>query len=216
MLRPTERDKECFEQEKIKNAKEFSAFIAQLMGLDVTNDNKLYHDDTLLNYDGYIYLPYTDECVMKAEMDEDTFKIFNPYDNLKLMEYCLRWYLDYEIGIPEDRILVLALTNNKMNSEGHCIVKFYKKEDGIDYDENTSIDTDGTMVEGHDYFRDCLKYADMMMLFSGALPFEYAELRKMELTQFEKFVVESRNQRRREYAHRRTKRISKDDSGLVQ
>lgn len=203
MLRLTERDKECFEEEKIKKAKEFSAFVSQLMGLDMTEDGHLYHDEALLNYDGFIYFPYTDEYEKVVATDEETFKIFNPYENLKLMEYCFRWFLDYEIGISEERVLVLALSNNKMNSIGHCMIKFYKKEPGINYDENTNIDTDGTVVEGHDYYRDCLKYADMMMMFSGALPFEYDELRKMELSQFETFVISSRNERKKAYAKKK-------------
>lgn len=217
MIRYTEKDKAAFEEHKQKNAINFSNYVAQQMGLDILSDGTLYYDDILFNFDGFKYIPYTMENVQKAEENEDTIKVFDPYSNLKLMEFCLRFYLATEINIPEDRILVLGVTNNKMNDKGACFVKFYKHEPGVVYDENTSLNTNGTVITGHIYSRDCLKYADMMLMFSGALPFEYDELRKMELTPYEKFVLEHRAKTKRVYelSRRKAKRKEANENDSV-
>lgn len=97
-------------------------------------------------------------------IDPDTELAFDPYNNIKLAISLLTFYIAEFIG---KEILVMGPTNKKLNERGKLILKL--------------ITPAGTEItEGHEYFRDSLKYIDMIYVLDGSAPPEFTSITELD------------------------------------
>lgn len=178
----SDKVKARYEQVKLKNSIMFSNMMLRDLNLGVSNDGFIYAPEVLnpytnspesFSFNGYRYVEYTDRGVALDEENPDV-RLFDPYNNLQLMIYCLQWYLvnEKEIDINND-ILSMLITNNKMNTIGHMEIKLFRDADLSKYENIPEFNKSFLTIVGHDYHRDCLKYYDMMMILDNSLPFEF-------------------------------------------
>lgn len=149
-----------------KNTNTCIGMIMQKMGLEI--DTKT-GDGSIRRYDEdeeeYTYLTFDGKkCVstmMNLEIDMDTQLPFDPYGNTKLATSLLTYYISEYLG---REILLVAPSNKKPNEEGHLILKF----------------EDGEKIEGNTYFKDTLKYLDMIYILEGSAKPEYTKLKAID------------------------------------
>ena len=97
------------------------------------------------------------------EIDQSTEMAFDPYNNVKLMISLLNQYI--EIYMPDQEILSISISSKKLNMLGFAEIKFM----------------DGTSYVGNEYYRDSLKYMDIIYMLDGSAPPEFAQLKNIDM-----------------------------------
>ncbi|MBQ8132767.1 MAG: hypothetical protein IJ193_09780 [Bacilli bacterium] len=187
-----EKKQNAFYELRDKYAREFSELVIQRLGLEPEGDNNtLVFSDIFLSgiplhliYEGYKFVPFDYEYI--AEQNPDTIKVFDPYNDLGLINYCLSQYMVYIQEIDVNKyVSIISISNNKMNEYGHGEIAF-DTEYGTSELSNTP---DGYHIIGHDYNRDSLKYLDLIYIMDGAAKIEYTALRNLDLVNMDKFEI---------------------------
>ena len=100
--------------------------------------------------------------MVNIPIDPATEMAFDPYNNIKLMISLLNMYIE----IYEDSdILTLSLSTKKLNEYGFAELKF----------------EDGRVVRGNEYFRDSLKYMDIIYALDGSAPPEFKRIKELDM-----------------------------------
>jgi len=187
---------------KDANSVEFSDLMIQRLGLEVDNETGyLYFDSDddnnkiitfgTLNYfvfDGFKFVSFENKEI--AENNPNSIKVFDPYNDIKLADFCVNWFLHNIKGIDvNNRVQEIAISNNKMNDPGNGIIVFFKRS-VIDKSVN-DIELEELMnrgiIEGNTYNRDCLKYMDLIFILDEAAPPEYMALHNLDMVSFDEF-----------------------------
>ena len=87
---------------------------------------------------------------------------FDPYNNSKLALSLANFYINEFMGMEA---LMLGITNKKLNELGYSICKL----------------TSGRVIEGNEYYRDSLKYIDMIYMLDGSAPPEFRALKEIDM-----------------------------------
>ena len=185
-----------YEEMKLKNSIKFSNMIIRDLQLGVTAEGFIYAPGILdpitkspesFTYNGYRYVEFTERGIAITEENPE-IRLFDPYNNMALMLYCLQWYLVNikEIDINND-FLNMFITNNKMNCIGHSEIRLFRDADMSKYIDIPSFNQTMLSITGHDYIRDCLKYYDMIMIFDNSLPYEFysEEIKSVDMVPFD-------------------------------
>lgn len=125
-----------------------------------------------LKFDGFRYVTFED---YPNYQDRQDIKIFDPYNNIKLCSFLFNWYIVNILHYDINNIIVVGITNSKMNDLGFAFVK--------GTDENGKI----WEIDGNPYNRDCIKYLDLIYKIEQALPMEYDKLKEVDMVQYDKF-----------------------------
>lgn len=171
-----------------KNARLFSDLFIQRLGLEkeegtgflvkeAENDEGEFYlnmnpQGETIKFDGFRYVAFED--IYKFG-ERQSVKVFDPYNNIKLCSFLFNWYLVNIMHYNLDDIIVVGITNSKMNDSGFA---FIKAKDG--YGRIWEVD-------GNVYNRDCIKYLDLIYRLDEALPMEYDKLREVDMVQYDKF-----------------------------
>lgn len=88
---------------------------------------------------------------------------FDPYNNVKLACGLVQFYINDYIGMDT---LMIYLTNKSMNEEGQAVVKF----------------DNGEEIVSNTYCKDSLKYLDLVLKMSDALPPFFSKLKGLDMS----------------------------------
>ena len=190
-MRKEEKKQLKYYELKTQFAKEFSELMIQRLGLESDGDmNTLVFEDIYaynlplsLSYDGYKFVTFDDAYI--AEENPDKIKVFDPYNDLGLANYCVLQYMTYVMEIDvNNAISIISISNNKMNEPGRGEISFSNEfEDKKEYANNP----DGDKLLGNIYNRDSLKYLDLIYILDGAADIEYTALKNIDLVNYDKF-----------------------------
>ena len=130
------------------------------LGIEYSNDGRMYFyddDDNLVDMyiDGMRCIYPFARPAQRGEID------FNVYFNTKLMLSILEWYFaehNYIVSIQK-------ITNGKPDNIGHVEIEFMN----------------GVIYKSDVYYKDSLKYIDILMKLEGALPMDFQRLREYDL-----------------------------------
>lgn len=199
-MRFDDKVKEQYESMKIHNSITFSNMVIRDLQLGITPDGFIYAPEVLnpitnspepFSFNGFRYVEYTERGMAIVEGNNEV-RLFDPYNNMGLMLYCLQWYLVNvkEIDINHD-ILSMFITNNKMNSIGHSEIRIFGDADMSKFNCLAEFNPNMLCVVGHDYTRDCLKYYDMIMIFDNTLPYEFYsdEINSIDMVPFDVYYA---------------------------
>lgn len=126
-----------------------------------------------IKFDGYRYVMYDDIYLYR---DRNDVKLFDPYNNIKLCEFLLNWYMINIAHYDMEDIMVIGLTNSRMNDYGCAFIK------GI-----TKGTSSNWSINGHYYTRDCIKYLDLIYAMENAFPLEYEKLKEVDIEPYDRF-----------------------------
>lgn len=195
-MRFEDKIKEAYEAIKIKNSIKFSNMIIRDLHLGVDMNGFIYAPEVLnpitktpeyFSFNGVRYVEYTDRGIELTEKDS-TIKLFDPYNGMALMIFCLQWYIVNikEIDINKD-ISMILITNNKLNYIGHSEIKLFGDADLSKYNGIPEFNRSMLTIVGHDYIRDCLKYYDMIMILDNTLPYVFygEEIKSIDMVPFD-------------------------------
>lgn len=177
---------ECME----KNSRLFSEMTMQRLGLEKEDGTnyicKFFDEDDeddnflilnrsnceTINFDGFRYVSYDDIDKYKNSQE---VKLFDPYNNIKLCTFLLQWYIVNIYKYNIDNIIVIGITNARMNDPGYAYIK--------------GRDNYGRIWElkGGTYNRDCIKYLDLIYKLDGAFPLEFNKLKEVDMVQYDNF-----------------------------
>ena len=130
------------------------------LGIEYTADGRMYfYDDDDNIVDMYIdgmtcIYPFVRQA-QKGEID------FNPYFNTKLMLNILEWYFAEHSYI----VNIQKITNGRPDNIGHVEIEFMN----------------GVIYKSDVYYKDSLKYIDILMKLEGALPMDFQRLRSFDI-----------------------------------
>jgi hypothetical protein len=145
-----------------KNTKECADYILQRMVLDVDKYGYIMRYDEENNELSYFTFGGKKCKYLEAYIDQRNEMVFDPYNNVKLSNGLLQYYLnDY----MEKEVVMIFLSNRNMNEPGNTTILF----------------TDGTKVSGHEYNKDSLKYLDMILVLDQGLKPDFSTLKGMDI-----------------------------------
>lgn len=98
------------------------------------------------------------------EIDPAIEMAFDPYNNVKLMISLVNQYVEMYMDEDTD-ILSLSISSKKLNTLGFAEIKFM----------------DGTSYAGNEYYRDALKYMDIIYILDGSAPPEFMQLKAIDM-----------------------------------
>ena len=192
-MRKEEKKQLKYYELKDQYSREFSELMIQRLGLEPEGEmNTLVFEDVYaydlqlpLTYDGYKFVPF--DFIEIAEQNPDKIKVFDPYNDLGLANYCVLQYMIYIKEIDVNKCVdIISISNNKMNSIGKCIITFNNNFDGKDEFVNEPA-TD--RLVGHDYNRDSLKYLDLIYIMDDAADVEFTALHNIDLVNYDEFEL---------------------------
>lgn len=181
------RQKRYYEQME-RNSRIFSDLFIQRLGLEKEdgtgflvkepdNDEGEFYlnmnpQGETIKFDGFRYVTFEDFYLYQ---DKSTVKVFDPYNNIKLCSFLFNWYLVNIMRYNLDNVIIVGITNAKMNDNGFAFIK--------------ARDIEGRIweVDGNCYNRDCIKYLDLIYRLDEALPMEYDKLREVDMVQYDNF-----------------------------
>ena len=179
---------------KDQYSREFSELMIQRLGLESNGEmNTLVFDDIYiyglplpLTYDGYKFVSF--DYIQIAEENPDKIKVFDPYNDLGLANYCVLQIMQYIQDIDvNNAVSIISISNNKMNEDGHFELIFNHDFDGK-YEYISDPNTDKLI--GHNYNRDSLKYLDLIYVLDGAADIEFVALKNIDLVNYDKFELD--------------------------
>lgn len=153
------------EETIMKNSIICRNLIMQKLGLETNSDGYIVYCDE--DSDEYEVLSFDGKkCAMNL-LDDSTELLFDPYNNIKLACSLMYFYIEKYYGFDKyGEILLLYLSNDTIiNKIGHCIIKFIR----------------GFQLEGNDYYRDTLKYIDIIYILDGSSPLEFNTLKGIDV-----------------------------------
>nr|DAR06495.1 MAG TPA: hypothetical protein [Caudoviricetes sp.] len=182
-----ELNKEYYEKVKLENAMKFSNFVFQRIGLEIDEQTGYLYCPDIIDYqsqkplafvfDGFKYVPFKKPYCDLAETRAEDTKLFDPYNNMALMQQCLGWFMVHQLGIDtNNEVLSMGISNRKMNDPGYAFIAYFNKPE----------------LDGHIYNRDCLKYMDLILMLDDGLIIEYDQLRRMDMESYDKFDFSKR------------------------
>lgn len=204
MAKKDEIKQEKYYALKEANSIDFSELMIQRLGLETDEDTGyLYFDSDddnnkiitfgMLDYfvfDGFKFVSFENKDI--ADGNPNSVKIFDPYNDINLVNFCVTWFLHNIKGIDvNNRVQEIAVSNNKMNDPGKGIIVFFKRNmmDKSINDIGLEDIMNNGIIEGNTYNRDCLKYMDLIFLLDEAAPPEYMALRNLDMVSFDDFKV---------------------------
>jgi len=191
-MKKEEKKQLRYYQLKEQFAREFSELMIQRLGLEPEGEmNTLVFEDIYsfdlqlpFTYDGYKFVPF--DFAYIAEENPDKIKVFDPYNDLGLSNYCVLQYMRYIQDIDVNKcVSIISISNNKMNNIGRCILTFNSDFDASEFE----VDNDNRIV-GHEYYRDSLKYLDLIYLLDKAASVEYSALHNIDLVNYDEFEID--------------------------
>lgn len=177
---------------KDQYSKEFSELMIQRLGLISNGElNSLVFEDCYIgdfqlpmSYDGFKFVSFEDFNI--ADEYPDKIKVFDPYNDLGLANYCILQFMRYVLEIDvNNAVSIISISNNKMNELGKGIISFSNEFNAEEFD----VDDNNHLI-GHDYYRDSIKYLDLIYLLDGAADIEYNVLHNLDLVNYDKFELE--------------------------
>lgn len=193
-MKKEDKKQEEYYKLRDKLSKEFSELMIQRLGLEpdgelntlVFSDIYAYDLPLPLTNDGYKFVSFDYEYI--AAQNPDTIKVFDPYNDLGLANFCVLQYMHYIQDIDvNNSVFIVSISNNKMNELGHGEIDFDLSTDpSISQYANNE---DGDKLIGNDYHRDSLKYLDLIYIMDGAADIEFAALKNIDLVNFDKFDI---------------------------
>ena len=177
---------------KDQYSKEFSELMIQRLGLIPNGElNSLVFEDCYIgdfqlpmSYDGFKFVSFDDANIVDEYPDK--IKVFDPYNDLGLANYCILQFMRYVLEIDVNfAVSIISISNNKMNELGKGIISFSNEFDAGEFD----VDENNHLI-GHDYYRDSIKYLDLIYLLDGAADIEYNVLHNLDLVNYDKFELE--------------------------
>ena len=177
---------------KEQYSREFSELMIQRLGLVPSEDlNTLVFEDCYIgnfqlpmSYDGFKFVSFDDANI--ADEYPDKIKVFDPYNDLGLANYCILQFMRYILEIDvNSAISIISISNNKMNELGHGSISFTNNFDASEFD----VDSEN-QLNGNDYNRDSIKYLDLIYLLDGAADIEYNVLHNLDLVNYDQFELE--------------------------
>ena len=171
-----------YENAKNKNSVKFSNLLINRLGLEEDEDSGfLYWSEFIdkttnlpINFicNGIRYIKFNSKFEYKAELDSDNIKIFDPYNNISLMIYCLESFMvNYHNIDINNEVMSIATSNSKMNRLGYGFISYFNKEE----------------LDGNVYYRDCIKYMDLILKIDDSLHIEYEQLKRLDMKPFDLF-----------------------------
>lgn len=158
------QEEEERERLTIINTNKCIGLVMQKMELDVdrfgyiVRNNEEDNEITELNFDG----KKCKSTLLNLPIDLELELPFDPYNNSKLALSLANFYINEFMGMEA---LMLGITNKKLNELGYSICKL----------------TSGRVIEGNEYYRDSLKYIDMIYMLDGSAPPEFRALKEIDM-----------------------------------
>lgn len=171
MPRITKKQIEEENKKQLRLQKNTNACIGMIMQKLELNVDKYGHIQRFDEEDGeYTALTFDGKrckstLIPNIIIDPDIELAFDPYNNIKLAISLLTYYIAEFIG---KEILVMGPTNKKLNERGKLILKLVSGQSS-------------EIHEGHEYFRDALKYIDMIYLLDGSAPPEFTAISELDI-----------------------------------
>ena len=152
-----------------QNTNSCIALLTQKLNIEIDNEGKMYlcrfdYDDddnaTIpLRFEGKVV---KSTFVVGDNIDLENEIAFDPYNNVKLLIGLIGLYV--EEYYPTDELLTLAISNRRPNKLGTASISFRS----------------GTYFDSNEYYKDSLKYIDLLYQMDGSAPPEFRKLKEID------------------------------------
>lgn len=157
------------EQKHRENTNRCIALLTQKLNIDIDPTGSMYMNCVDFDDEDNAVIPLRFEgkivkstFVVGSNIDPDTEIAFDPYNNTKLLIGLLNLYI--EMYYPFEELLTLSISNKHTNKLGIVTLRFRS----------------GLWFESDEYYKDSLKYIDILYRLDGSTPPEFRKIRELD------------------------------------